>query len=230
MRYAQLLIALVAMCGIACTDFIEEPITDEQIELLSPGQHAESATYDINFMWNRLPDADRYHLQIASPGFERTNLFYADTVMEGTQFKISLEPGEYCWRVKGLNGSTETAFSSRCFTIYESDFTKQVVLLNSPANQFLSRENYVTFEWQAVFRASHYVLQVDTNNFQDAEKLVFNSAVNGYSYTLSALKEKTYQWRVKAIYGEQESIWSEIRHFRFEPLPPETPEDDEEDE
>jgi len=215
---------LLTLATFSCNEFIEVSIDDKTIELLSPGKQAESANYDITFLWKRAENTLQYQLQIASPTFNDANLYYADTIMEKTNFKISLDPGQYEWRVKGLNGSSETAFTTRSFTIYESDFKKQKVLLNYPAQNFLSSSQEIQLEWQKVYRAEQYRLQVDINNFQNPENLFTEILTKNRSYVLNNLSDEIYQWRVQAINDETESSWSESRSFIFDSTPPEKPE------
>ena len=214
---------IFVLCMSACSDFIEESISNEKVELFSPGINAESAVYDIRFLWKEIPNVDYYRLQIAAPDFNRVNLFYADTLINGTAFKISLDPGLYTWRVQGVNGSSETAFTQRSFTIYESDFSKQTVLLDRPSTDYLSNGQELTLAWHPLFRSTNYRLQVTTDNFDNTETLVFDGLLTEQTYHLKDLEEEQYQWRVSGLYEDQESRWSEVREFTIDRTPPDKP-------
>jgi len=214
---------LFTLLAFSCSEFIEVPVDDKTVELLSPGERAESANYDITFLWERTENALAYRLQIASPTFTDAQFYYADTTMKNNRFEISLEPGNYEWRVKGLNGSTETAYTTRSFTIYESDFEKQRVVLDYPAPNALSSSQEIKLEWQKVYRADQYRLQVDTNNFRDPEELFLDVRTENQSFLLANLDDQQYQWRIQALSGELESTWSESRSFTIDGTPPEKP-------
>lgn len=114
-------LAVVALGAGACTEFMEPSITNGNVELLSPGVRAETTTYNVQFFWEPLEHARHYRLQVASPTFSRAVLFYADTTLDKTNFSITLAPGKYHWRVKALNGSSETRYTTRSFIIHEAE-------------------------------------------------------------------------------------------------------------
>ncbi|WP_436834212.1 hypothetical protein [Parapedobacter sp. DT-150] len=214
----------LAVCMLAaCSDFLEESIADGGVELLSPGADAQTNVYVVNFLWEPLDHALQYRLQLASPSFDSVALFHADTTLEKTVFSISLPPGEYQWRVKALNGSSETAYTTRGFTIHEAALSTQTVLQVTPPDNFITAESAVDMSWQDIFSATNYRLQVDTNGFADETELVLERVVDGESFAYDLPEEAVYQWRVRAENDTAQSRWSTVRrviHDRTPPPPP----------
>lgn len=218
-----MVIAIVWSAG-ACTEFMEEPITNDSVELLSPGAHAETTTYSIQFLWEPLEYASHYRLQVASPTFRNAVLFYADTTVEKTNFDITLAPGKYQWRVKALNGSSETPYTTRSFTIHEAELSKQTVLLAGPPTYTVSADSPINLSWQGLFGAASYRLQVDTSGFAaESKNLVLDQVVEGLDYAFSPPDEANYQWRVRAERDTLHSGWSIVRNFIYDKTQPAAP-------
>ncbi len=212
-----------ACCIAACADFFERSIADSTPMLLSPGEAAQTNIYLVHFLWEPLEYALQYRLQLASPSFDSVAWFHADTTMEKTSFSVSLQPGEYQWRVKALNGSSETAYTTRSFTIYESTLRNQKILQVAPHDNLVTAENQVTLEWQGIFSAKNYRLQVDTNGFVEGEDPLFEKVVGGEALAYTIADERRYQWRVRAENDTAQSQWSTVRRFVHDRTPPPAP-------
>lgn len=204
----------------ACSEFMEESLEEQQVSLLSPGEQAELSNYDITFRWEPTEHALHYQLQVASPGFEQANSYYADTLVEGLRFSISLEPGSYQWRLRALNGSSQSAYTTRSFILYEGALSRQRVLLNSPTANWLTNLPQLTLAWERLYAATRYQLQVDTANFQDEDRLVLNEELLGTSYGIQLERDGLYQWRVMAKNDTAASAWSEVHRFTLDTEPP----------
>lgn len=222
--FCRLFIVSLAACTVAaCSDFFEESIADGELELLSPGREAETNVYLINFMWEPLDHALQYRLQLASPSFDSVALFHADTTLDKTLFSISLQPGEYQWRVKALNGSSSTVYTTRSFIIHEAALSTQTVLQVAPPNNFITDQDEVEVSWQGIFSAKNYRLQVDTAGFADEADLLFERVVDGEAFTFEIPDEQRYQWRVRAENDTAQSRWSTVRNFLYDETPPSAP-------
>jgi len=219
--YAAFII-LVGLIIVSCKEFLEESIADRQMILLSPGREAQIANYSVDFIWEHMEDALAYRLQVVGPDFRDVNLYYADTVVEDNHFTLSLAPGEYEWRVKGLNGSSESAYTTRSFIVYESDLSKQIVLLNSPGDKHITAKPEINFNWQILYGSTAYRLQIDTNNFT-GDSAMYDQLIetSNMSYTLP--KEREYQWRVRAESDTSQSQWSATRSLIYDATSPAAP-------
>ncbi|KIO77968.1 hypothetical protein TH53_05885 [Pedobacter lusitanus] len=203
-----------------CKEFIEPSLGGKRVNLLGPGDKAESIIYDQTFWWETHDDALKYRLQIVTPKFDSVTKLIADTLMTGNKFPTSLEPGRYEWRVRPENGSSKGDYTTRSFVIYPSSIKEQSVQASLPAAGLITNAGSQRFEWLKLFGAQNYRLQVDNNNFADETKLILNTVTNNLNYIQQIPSDGTYQWRVRAEAGADNSKWSIVRTFIYDITPP----------
>jgi len=94
-------------------------ISSEIVELLAPGDGLVFATTDaINFSWDPVANANSYSFQIAIPSFDNTTQIISNETISATTFSVSgLEVSSYQWRVRALNFTYETAYTTQSFTV-----------------------------------------------------------------------------------------------------------------
>ncbi|MBD1363813.1 hypothetical protein IDJ77_08315 [Mucilaginibacter sp. ZT4R22] len=220
LHYICLFVALFAM--VSCKELIEPSIQKRPVNLLAPGQGFESKNYNVTFWWDDVEDALQYRLQIVTPGFDNIGALFADTLVKGSnKITLSLTPGVYEWRLRAENGSSETVFSQpRKFTIVQSSIGNQAVQLTAPTNGALTNQQGVTFQWGSLYGATTYRLQIDTNNFADTVKLIYNHQLPGLQFSFSFPRDQQYQWRVRAENDTARAQWSTVRTIRFDHTPP----------
>lgn len=215
---------LVLLSGSGCKDFIEPSLENRPMELRAPADGTESNKYLVGFWWEPVEDALSYRLQLVSPDFDKPASLVIDTVVEAkTKIELTLEPGKYQWRVRAENGSSQSKYAAAGFTIHESSLTEQRVTLTAPGSGYLSSGTNVSLSWNKLFGATDYLLQIDTENFQDETKLVYNQAISGDLFVFNFPKDATYQWRVRAQNKKENSKWSETRVFTSDKTPPGVP-------
>lgn len=222
-RLSHAIFLVICISLTACEEFLEESIEGKSVILLSPGNQAELPSYNINFMWENMEHANAYRLQVAKPDFDSLQLIFADTIVERTQFGMSLEPGAYQWRVQGLNGSSEGAYVVRSFVIYESDLRRQLVLLDTPADHYITSEASISYAWQQLYGATSYRIQLDTNAFQDESRIMLDSVTMLNAFRMTMTSEGEFQWRVRAESDTSTSAWSAVRSLVYDHTPPATP-------
>ncbi|WP_124582146.1 hypothetical protein [Pedobacter sp. KBW06] len=210
---------ILAMLFIGCKEFIEPSIERKNVVLLAPSNGAESIIYNQTFWWEVVEDALKYRLQIVSPGFNNTVRLIADTVIKGNKFNQTLDPGNYEWRVRAENGSSNTHYTSAAFTIHPSSMKLQQVQLTLPANGASTNQSTAVFSWAKLYGADKYRLQIDTNNFSDETKLFLDKTIPGLEYPVTFSRNKVYQWRVQAKNDVEESKWSVVRNITFDNSP-----------
>ncbi|SCW74493.1 hypothetical protein [Mucilaginibacter sp. NFR10] len=224
LKPAQILLALFAMLIFslsACKDFIEPNISRRLVSLKAPSDKYQSTNYNINFWWDEVEDALSYRLQVVTPGFDTIGGLVADTLVKGNRFTLTLDPGEYQWRVRAENGSSQTEFSTpNHLTVIPSSLTAQTVILSSPANNTATNQSSVTFKWASLFSAVNYHIQADTNNFADASHILIDLTIPGQQYTYKFPKDQTYQWRVRAENATEQSKWSVVNNISFDATAP----------
>lgn len=216
------MLAALMISGVlaGCSEFMEEPVTDAVPELLSPGDHAETGKYVLDFMWEPVEHAMEYRLQIVTPSFDSVAFYLADTVVQGHRHTLTLEPGKYQWRLRAQNGSSASMYVSRSLTVYRSDLSGQRILQKSPAHDYLTGEPQTDFSWEPIFGVTAYVLQLDTNNFSNEDTLVANEITPMTAITYSLPKEGEYQWRVKGVNDTAQTQWSNARTILYDATPP----------
>ena len=108
----------------SCEDLLEVPnISEESVELLAPSDSTIVLQSDVNFTWNEVFEATRYHIQVAAPSFENAAQIVVDTliVVDSTfvspRFSKTLTDSAYEWRVKAQNSGFETGFTTNKFSV-----------------------------------------------------------------------------------------------------------------
>lgn len=205
----------------SCKDIIEPDISKQAVVLNAPGNNYQSTTYNVNFWWNDIDDALKYHLQVVSPRFDSIGSLVLDTVVKSTKFAINLEPGSYEWHVRAENGSYQTPYSpSRSFSVLQSSIKSQKVQLSGPSNNTLTNKSTTTFSWGSLYGATKYQLEIDTNNFIDEANVVYNQTIPGQQFNFTFPKDQTYQWRVMAQNDTAKAQWSVINNITYDHTPP----------
>ncbi|AMR33715.1 hypothetical protein A0256_20900 [Mucilaginibacter sp. PAMC 26640] len=217
----HLFLFLVLINLSACKDIIEPSIAKRSVNLFAPGERYQSKNYTVTFWWDEVEDALQYRLQIVTPKFDTIGALIADTLVKANKLTLSLSPGEYQFRVRAENGSSQTAYSApHNFSVVFSSIKQQSVQLVSPGNNALTNKGTTNFQWGTMFGAKTYRLQIDTNNFSDASKIIYDNTSPGQQYTYTFPKDQQYQWRVRAENDTAQSLWSAIRNIRFDRTAP----------
>jgi len=225
MKLKHLPFFLLAVFGIqlmsSCKAIIEPDISNKVVVPEAPGDLYQSTSYNIGFWWDAVDDALTYHLQVVTPSFNNVGGLVLDTIVKSNKFNINLSPGNYQWRVMAENGSSKTANSApKSFTILPSSIKQQAVQLTSPANNLLTNQSSVTFQWGSLYGATKYQLQIDTNNFIDTTKLVYNQVIPGQQVVFNLPKDQVYQWRVRAKNDTAMARWSTFNVLTYDHTPP----------
>lgn len=206
---------------VSCKEIIEADISDRKIVLNSPGDRSQSKDYTMNFWWDEVEDALTYRLQVVTPDFDRPASLILDTIVKSPRFTTSLSPGEYTWRVRAENGHSQTPYSaSKSFTVLFSSIKQQKVRVISPSNGALLNNAKISLNWENLYGATKYRLQLDTNNFLDTNKLFLDISTPVQQFDLSLTKDQTYQWRIRAENDTARSLWSSVNNFVFDRTPP----------
>jgi len=219
--YCLILLFFATMSLTSCSDIIEPSIAKKQISAEAPANNYQSASYTVNFWWDQVDNALKYHLQVVTPKFDSVASLVLDTVVKSTRFSFSFNPGKYQWRVRAENGSSQTEYSQgRTFTIFPSSIKQQQVQLGGPANNLLTNQSNITFNWNSIYGATKYQLEIDTNNFVNESSLVYNQTTPGQQLNFTLNKDQNYQWRVRAENDTAQSQWSSIYYFSYDHTPP----------
>ena len=174
--------------------------------LVSPTEEACVNTTTPSFSWEDDGGIEIYRVEISKTKDFNTILLSDETIDTNYTCSTSLDNGRYYWRVisTDINGITHT---SEVYTMTINTFIIAVDLPTpiaiSPINSTLN-EQPITFYWDSnEFNENFtYTFELSEDNFVST---VFNvGGLQKNSYTLNeqdyALKDASYQWRVKMIY------------------------------
>lgn len=205
----------------SCSDIIEPSISKSSVQLEAPTNGYQSTSYTINFWWDAVGNASSYHLQVVNPTFIAPGGLVLDTIIKRTTFSFNLNPGSYQWRVLAENGSSQTAYATpKSFTVSATSIKQQSVQLIAPANSLLTNQSSVSFQWQSMYGATKYQLEIDTNNFANENAVLYNQTIPGQQVNFSFPKDQVYQWRIKAENDTAQAQWSSINSITYDHTPP----------
>jgi hypothetical protein len=204
---------------ISCEEIVlEKDISGDHVTLVAPYNEAQLNATGISFSWDALENASSYRLQVAKPNFTNPIQIVVDTLVSSTTFASQFAVGNYEWRVKGVNGGYETPYTNRNFTILSNDdFESNTVVLQSPVNSFVTNTNQQSLSWQPVLGATSYDIQV----FDSANTVISEESLTttNWSFTFG---EGSFQWRVRASNGSQQTLYS-TRSLFVDTVNPNTP-------
>lgn len=189
--------ALITLLG--CKDVFEKDISDDRVSLITPSDSATAKVLQQNFRWEEVNEAVFYELQIVSPSFNNPTYFELDTTITKTMFLHTLLPSlQYQWRVKAINGTSATPYSTRTlFTDTTNSLTNYQVQLLSPSQNLTTNNTNMVFTWQAVPNANDYNVELRYNNQQNAVVNDLRLRTDSLQITLTNLPEGDFLWYVQ---------------------------------
>lgn len=209
----KLLILISMTLMLSCDDILEEDITNDLVQTISPIEGVIIEGNTIQFSWRALDGADDYRIQIikSNQGYEIDSLVTTNT------FTYIIDPGAYQWRVRGENFAYKTAFT---FPINFSaqlsdDLSNQSVSLLTPTPDIYTNNANLTFTWAKLEHA-------DTYNFDLVKKIggeqtVFQQTdITSTSLNMDAAifdEDAEYIWKVKGVNLSSETEFSKQSLF-----------------
>ncbi|WP_298535910.1 hypothetical protein [uncultured Algibacter sp.] len=119
MRNLFVLFVLMFLCH-ACDDIIGvKDISSSSVKILAPTNNTVLKDTLITFSWEIVEDAERYHIQVATPSFSNALQIEADSTLAGTSFSTTLGFKTYEWRVSAENSDYNTGYTIQSFKIEE---------------------------------------------------------------------------------------------------------------
>ncbi|MFA5297537.1 MAG: hypothetical protein WC389_04940 [Lutibacter sp.] len=198
-------ISLIAFLFYSCEEiFFEDDISKVTIDLIAPVNNTVFKTQHLNLNWAPIEGAEKYQLQIAMPSFLNAGQIVVDTLLIKTTFEIELSPGEYQWRVKGINSAYNTNYSTNNFSIITLNANETVKLI-SPKNNLISNNLEQKLSWETMSYTKNYRLQLwkpDTSG-EKVQDLIVKS-----TDTIISFNEGAYIWQVRAENDENSTLYS----------------------
>lgn len=217
----KILLICLAIFTFSCEDILEEDISNDIVQIISPTKDAAIHSNVVNFKWNTLKGADKYRIQI----YESNHVLILDSLTPKSNLTLPIEAGSYIWRVRAENYAYQSTYSfpSNFSTTIPDDLTSQQVILLSPDNDKYYNFINITLNWQTLNKATSYSAEVV--NTITGEKvfskpdLTDNSVILG----LATLADGTYEWRIKAKNTDTETKQYSARKFNIDTNNPNQP-------
>lgn len=197
----------IAVYVTSCSDIVSTNLSNKSITILAPTNNFVSQNFTQQFWWQEIDGAEKYNLQIVKPSFTAGQQLIADTSISGNKYTHTLQPGAYQWRVRAENNTSNTDYVTYNLTIDSSlNLSTQILLLNTPVDNFYADSLSQTFSWIAMSNATEYIFRVLT---QSGIQIGNVQSTSGTSISYTFLGEGTYKWRVSASNSQSGSPYSE---------------------
>lgn len=217
----KIILIFLAVLTFSCEDILEEDISNDTIQTISPLNDVKIESNVVNFKWNTLKGADKYRIQI----FESDQVLLLDSLTTKTSITLPLKAGNYIWRVRGENYGYESIYSfpSNFSTSIPEDLTNQQVILTSPDNDKFFNFINVSLNWEFLDKATSYSAKVI--NISTGEEVYSKADLTDNSVTLNltTLPDGTYEWRLKAKNTDSETKQYSARKFNIDTTKPNQP-------
>lgn len=217
----KIILIALAILTYSCEDILEEDISNDTIQILSPANNSKIESNVVSFKWNTLTGADKYRIQV----YESDQVLILDSLTTKTNITLPLSAGNYMWRVRGENYAYESVYSfpSNFSTTIPDDLTNQQVVLSSPDNDKFVNFLNVTLSWEPLKNATSYSLRVV--NTTSGQEVYSKPDITDTSITLDlpTLVDGTYEWRLKAKNTNTETKQYSARKFNIDTTIPNQP-------
>lgn len=166
---------------ISCKKWVSEDISELSTQLLSPSNNHQDSIQNQQFWWEEVEGANEYQIQIVSPAFDSVVTSAVDSIVDGTSLNLTLLPGTYQWRVRGVNNDYESQWDTRSFTIKSTvSLTGQNIIISTPTSGLNTNVLNHTITWNSLASASSYL--IDVLDSVGTSVNVYNTANNSYAY------------------------------------------------
>ncbi len=186
----------------ACDDIIEEDISNDAVQIIAPTEGFTIEGNAVNFSWVELDGADNYRIQISN----EVQTVILDSLVTGTTFNYPINPGDYEWRIKGVNFAYETPYTFPSgFSVEPSNvLTNQNLVLLLPSDNIYTNNDTFTFTWTPIVTADTYTFELVKND--GGEQVVTGFPVTDIAEGTYAIADASifdvdaeYIWKVKAL-------------------------------
>ena len=202
-------------------DFIVKDIKDKTLTVNAPADNTLTSSNSITFWWEELDGAEKYNLQIVKPNFSAIQQLVTDTNVTGNKLTLSLTPGIYQWRIRGVNNGGNTAYQVYNLKIDSTtNLSSQIVVSTAPASGMVTANKTFTFSWNPVYAADKYEIQV-----LNGPAIVIDTTTANTTYirTISTTTTGNFSWKVKAINNTSVSQYNTPRTFKIDLTKPGAP-------
>jgi hypothetical protein len=193
----KIILLAFAIISFSCEDVLEDDITNDIIQIVSPVEGEIVSSNVVNFQWNRLKGADKYRLQV----FNANQAVVLDSLVENKlNLAYTLPTGIYKWRVRGENFAYQSTYSlpASFSTAVSNVLTNQQVLLSIPNENSYTNSTSLTLQWLPIITASSYDIEVVTSGGNLVLPTTNVTTTSVILNSTNLAQEANYIWKVKA--------------------------------
>lgn len=188
----------------------EDPfdISDEELNLLAPSDGLVINDTNVTFSWESASEATSYSFQIARPDFENPEELVVNTSFDtvGNQSFTLEDNTSYQWRVKAINETSETAYTTRDLSVnVTEDLSEQEVVIVAPEDGFETSDTSIMLSWEPLEQATLYrviITDVSDNSF-------FLEQTSTESTLTVAFEVGSYTWAVRGENDAENTPYTE---------------------
>jgi hypothetical protein len=209
----------------ACEDTFEEDISKDTVELLTPQDGYSFIDPNITFWWNPVSGARDYSITIIQIDTNNNPVrFVMDSVVLSNQFEMTLSPGVFEWGITAYNAGYQTETFYSTFSIDSTlDISSSSVRLLSPANNWITNSNSLSFTWSQLYNADKYTLEINSPD-ENGSNAILLSNLTSLMVDTNLATEGNYAWTVYASNNETGSTsqkeWRYLLIDRTDPALP----------
>jgi len=204
---------------IGCEAVIDPNMANKSVNLLAPPDNFHTTISTHTLWWDEVDDATGYNLQVVSPSFDYIERLFLDTNITTNKYDYTFLPGEYSWRVRAYNYSTNTSYVVHSLIIDSTpDISQQIIQLKYPQNNDTTNNISFLFNWDPLYNADDYNFQLYYEGIK-----IFTS-VTEYDTISSILNngEGNYHWEVRGQNAFSNTAYSS-RTLYIDTTSPNTP-------
>lgn len=208
----------------SCKEIREIDLTNKNISILAPTNNTITTILSQSFWWEEVEGVDYYNIQIVNPSFSNIANLVLDSNITDNLFRFTLQPGEYQWRVKGINGSSQTPYVTFNLKVdTTSNLSAQTILLSTPLNNSYFKAEEVNFSWQILYSALNYKVEIASPNFSTLSNIIFDTLVSGNNLKYTFSQDGEFEWRVRGQNFSSTTPYSNPRKFEIDNTNPNIP-------
>lgn len=178
-------------------------LTNQVILLSTPQTGIYTNTINLSYSWAALSAAESYYFSVNntannSVAYEQGGLTESMITLNGQ----TAADGQYSWKVKAINETSQTAFFSR--NLFLDTVVPNVPQNNAPANNASQNDNTnINFTWNmapdsgTIQSPINFVIELSTDSSFSTIFLTSETSTTTFSHTFNTPGD--YFWRVKAI-------------------------------
>lgn len=217
----KIIVISLSIFMFSCEDILEEDISDDIVQIISPTKDGVIESNVVNFKWNNLKGADKYRIQI----YEYDQVLILDSLTTKTSLTLPLAAGNYIWRVRAENYAYQSTYSfpSNFATNIPDDLTNQQVILLTPDSDKYMNYITVSLNWESLDKATSYSVKV-INTVTGREAFSQNDLTDtNITIDLPEPADGNYEWRIKAKNTESETKQYGAKRFNIDTAAPNQP-------